>query len=76
MSTIIKKRFKNVAACVIGGKQPGELFLLPVAEDGVTPADMYWRKRIAEGAVALDAPSDPAPAKAVRVAKASSKQES
>lgn len=82
MPTIIKKRFRNVAACTIGGKQAGELFLLPVSEDGATPADTYWRRRVAEGAIALDlpsdSPSDSAPAKAVRVAKASpsSKQES
>lgn len=67
---IIKKRFKNSAACVIGGKQPGEVFLLPVEPDGVTPADAYWRKRVADQSVALDAPETP-PAKASRVAKAS-----
>lgn len=67
----MKQPFKNLAACTIGGKQPGERFVLPVEPDGKTPSDTYWRKRVADGSVALDPPETAtASAKASRVAKA------
>lgn len=56
--TVVKKAFVNAASCPIGGKDPGERFLLPVEEDGITPVDMYWRKRVADGAVRFDPPSE------------------
>lgn len=72
-----KSRFKVTAECAIGGKKPDECFLLAVADDGVTPVEAYWRKRVADRAIAHD-PVDAAPhhadttkAKAARVAKAS-----
>lgn len=59
------RAFFTVAASVaIGGKQPGEVFQLPVDEDR-TPVELYWRKRLADGSVALhvaDATAEPSPA--------------
>lgn len=69
----VKQPFQNVAKCVIGGKQPGERFLIAVLDDGKTPAEIYWRKRLAEGAVIYSPPdaAEQPKAKASRVAKAS-----
>ena len=59
---IAKKPFINTCAVPIGGKQPGERFLLSVEDDGTTPAELYWRKRVAEGAVKIDPPNQEQPA--------------
>ncbi len=73
---ITKSRFRVTAECAIGGKKPDECFLLAVADDGVTPVEAYWRKRVADRSI-TDDPADAAPhhdttkAKAARVAKAS-----
>lgn len=51
-----KAAFKNVSDATIGGKNPSERFLLPVGDDGVTPADLFWRRRVADGSVKHDPP--------------------
>lgn len=58
------KPFTNVSAVEIGGKKPTQKFLLRVSSEG-QPEDRYWRKRLAEGAIAPVAPArsdQPAPA--------------
>lgn len=53
----MKRMFKNIAKVALAGKQAGEKFFLAVQDDGETPIDLYWRKRINEGAVlVLDKP--------------------
>lgn len=52
----MKEIFVNCCEVPIGGKQPGEVFPLDVAEDKTTPVALYWRKRLAEGAIKLHAP--------------------
>lgn len=41
---------KNVSSVDLGGKKAGSIFKVPATDDGV-PADLYWRKRIADGSV-------------------------
>lgn len=49
-----KKVFRNNAGCPIGGKAPAEKFHLDVDDDGVTPAESYWRKRVADGSISIE----------------------
>ncbi len=57
-----KRVFTNTTPVMIGGKQPSEDFVLAVHEDGKTPAELYWRKRVADGAIVLKEDSAPPPA--------------
>lgn len=57
--TMPKKVFRNNAACPIGGKAPAEKFRLEVEDDGLTPAESYWRKRVADGSVSIDIETEP-----------------
>lgn len=54
-------QFLNTAACPIGGKAAGEAFFVAVLEDGATPVDAFWRKRLQDGTIipAPTAPSEP-----------------
>lgn len=54
-----KKLFTNTASCTIGGKKPGETFALEVFDDGKTPAELFWRKRLNEGVLILASASTP-----------------
>lgn len=56
----MKATFVNVCQVPIGGKQPGEEFALEVSEDRKSPVQLYWRKRLSEGAVKLKPKSTPA----------------
>ena len=61
----MKVNFKNITTVELGGKLPGEVFPLDVMDDGKTPSDLYWRKRIADGSVEPDVePAAAPPAKA------------
>mgnify|MGYP000409788771 CR=1 FL=1 len=44
-----KLALQNISAVEIGGKQPQEVFF--VKAEGKVPVDLYWRKRLNEGAV-------------------------
>lgn len=50
--------FTNTTTVKLGGKLPGQKFQLETA-DGGAPLDVYWRKRLAEGAIA-PVPTSPA----------------
>lgn len=50
--------FVNNATCPLQDKQPGAKFLLTVMDDGETPTEIYWRKRISEGVVSKAQPSE------------------
>lgn len=65
----MRAAFVNIAPVSIGGKQPTEAFVLPVLDDGQTPAALYWRKRLAEGAIALKSQTPPGDASEVKPAK-------
>lgn len=45
-----KIRVKNTASVPIGGLAPGGEIFLATKADGKTPADIYWRKRLADEA--------------------------
>lgn len=64
--------FTNNAPCPLQDKQPGATFLLTVLDDGETPTDIFWRKRIAEGVVFLT-PQSPSEGVASDEAKTSKK---
>ena len=49
----MKEIFVNCCDVPIGGKQPGEVFPLDVAEDKKTPVALYWRKRLKDGAIKI-----------------------
>lgn len=53
-------QFTNVSSVAIGGKIPGETFFLPCLDDGETPAELFWRKRIADGSVTPATQASPA----------------
>lgn len=50
-------QFTNVASVALLGRPAGSTFFLEVIDDGETPAEVYWRKRIAEGVAQLATPN-------------------
>jgi hypothetical protein len=55
------KWFTNITQVPIGGKMPSEDFPLSVDADGA-PVELYWRKRLKEGAIepkATEVPETP-----------------
>lgn len=54
-------QFKNVAQCAIGGRASGDTFFLPVMDDGTTPSEHFWRKRIIDESVIFVTPIPAAP---------------
>ncbi len=74
MSTPSKIKLKNIAACPLLGKAPGEEFSVDAA-DG-QPAALYWRKRLADRSVSvlLDEPAA-APVKSTASPKLALKKE-
>lgn len=42
-----KMKLKNAATVRLGGKLPGQVFLVEEADDGL-PVDPFWRRRILE----------------------------
>lgn len=67
-------KLKNVAACPLLGKAAGEEFSVEGA-DGI-PADLYWRKRIADRSVIVLTEDPPAaPVKSSASPKPATKKE-
>lgn len=52
--------FRNIATVKIGGKLPTQVFQIEVDADGA-PVEVYWRKRLSEGAIEPNAKSAPLP---------------
>lgn len=56
---MMKIKLRIAASVEIGGRKPGEEFMVKATDDK-TPLDLYWRRRLADGSAVLVA--DPAPA--------------